>query len=252
MGLSADADTQGNARPLTAYAGLDLAETNLGGTGMTLGVAAAVAQGQTALRLRFLDPAFLGSAWMTSATLLFADAKDYFGNAGVPQSDRGNTGDPRDFAIVRYKRFGGTLGVGRDLSVSTQFWLHYRLEGVTADYPDQASHLVACAREPIDFDVIRGSSVLQHVARHARTRHTRSPDLAHARLVPLPHGRARVVAGLPDYEYQRVEVDTNHYIRLPWHGHVLRSVPTRERSPETRRSSSSSTWATSAISCLIA
>ncbi len=222
MGLSADADTQGNARPLTAYAGIDLAETNLGGTGMTLGVAAAVAQGQTALRLRFLDPAFLGSAWMTSATLLFADAKDYFGNAGVLQSDRGNTGDPRDFAIVRYKRFGGTLGVGRDLSISTQLWLHYRLEGVTADYPDQASHLRGFAREPIDFDVIRGSSVLSTL-RATLEHDTRDHPILPTRGSFLSlTGELGLLPASPDYEYQRVEVDTNHYIRLPWHGHVLR------------------------------
>jgi outer membrane protein insertion porin family len=222
MGLSADADTQGNARPLTAYAGLDIAETNLGGTGMTLGVAAAVAQGQTALRLRFLDPALLGSAWMTSATLLFADAKDFFGNAGVLQSDRANTGDPRDFAIVRYQRFGGTLGIGRDLSVSTQFWLHYRLEGVHAEYPTQASHLRGFAREPIDFDIVRGNSVLSTI-RATLEHDTRDHPILPTRGSFLSFsGELGVLPTAPDYDYQRFEVDVNHYTRLPWHGHVLR------------------------------
>ena len=83
MGISADADTQGNSRPLTAYAGIDVAETNLLGTGITLGSAMAVAQNQLALRVRFLDPAFLGSSWMTNGTLLYNDALDFFGNAAV-------------------------------------------------------------------------------------------------------------------------------------------------------------------------
>jgi outer membrane protein assembly factor BamA len=222
MGLSADADTQGNARPLTAYAGLDVAETNLGGTGMTLGTAAAFAQGQTALRLRFLDPAFLGSAWMTSAMLLYADAKDYFGNAGVLQSDRSNTGDPRDFAIVRYERFGGSLGVGRDLSVSTQLWLQYRLEAIHADYPSQASHLRGFAREPIDFEVIRGRSVLSTL------RATLEHDTRDHPILPTRGwffsftGELGVLPTAPDYEYQRFEIDLNHHLRLPWHGHVLK------------------------------
>ena len=76
MGLSAEADNQGNARHLSAYGGLDVAETNLGGTGITLGAAAAVAEGQGALRVRFLDPAFLGGPWMTSGLLLFNSARD--------------------------------------------------------------------------------------------------------------------------------------------------------------------------------
>ena len=44
MGLSADADTKGDARPLTAYGGADVAETNLAGLGITLGGALAIAQ----------------------------------------------------------------------------------------------------------------------------------------------------------------------------------------------------------------
>ncbi|MFO7179173.1 MAG: BamA/TamA family outer membrane protein [Pseudomonadota bacterium] len=222
MGLSADADTQGNARPLTAYAGLDVAETNLGGTGMTLGTAAAMAEGQLALRVRFLDPAFLGSAWMTSAVLSFADAKEYFGNAGVLWSDPGNTGDPRDFAIVRYRRFGGSLGVGRDLSISTQVWLHYRLESIDAEYPRQASHLRGFAREPIDFDIVRGSSVLSTV--RATLQHdTRDHPILPTRgwFVAVTGEVGLLPAGL-DYDYQRLEIEAARYFRLPWHDHVLK------------------------------
>ncbi|HEX4477627.1 MAG TPA: POTRA domain-containing protein, partial [Polyangiaceae bacterium] len=83
MGLAADADTNGKVRPLTAYAGLDAAETNLAGTGITLGAAIGVAQDQLALRVRYFDPAFLGSKWMTNGTLLYNDADDFFGLSGV-------------------------------------------------------------------------------------------------------------------------------------------------------------------------
>jgi outer membrane protein insertion porin family len=126
MGLAADGRPDGRVRTLSGYAGLDVAETNLAGTGITLGGAMAVASEQLALRVRFLDPAFLGAKWMVSGSLLYNDALDYFGNADVfwtfPEGDRSY-----DSAVVDYTRFGGSLGVGRDLSVSTQLWLHYRL-----------------------------------------------------------------------------------------------------------------------------
>ena len=79
MGLSSDADNNGNTRPLTAYGGIDVAETNLAGTGITLGAALAVANEQTALRVRFLDPSFLGSPWMVSGSILRNQARDFFG-----------------------------------------------------------------------------------------------------------------------------------------------------------------------------
>ncbi len=120
MGISADADTRGNRRPLTAYGAIDVAETNLLGTGITLGSAMAVAEEQLALRVRFLDPAFLGSSWMTSGTLLYNDARDFFGNAQVLKDDPTGTSSSQS-AVVNYKRFGGSLGVGRDLSISRRF-----------------------------------------------------------------------------------------------------------------------------------
>ena len=223
MGISADADTHGNKRPLTAYAGIDVAETNLLGTGITLGSAMAVADEQLALRVRFLDPAFLGSSWMTSGMLLYNDARDFFGNAGVLKED-----DPTidasssQSAVVNYKRFGGSLGVGRDLSISTQIWLNYRLETLDATYPLEASHLRGFGTEPIDFDIIRGRSLLSTL--RASLEH----DTRDHPFLPTRGWHATVVAEvglLPfgsDYDYQRAEVAASHWWRLPWNEHVLR------------------------------
>ena len=221
MGISQDADKTGKSRPLTAYAGIDVAETNLLGTGITLGSAMAVAQQQLALRVRFLDPAFLGSSWMTSGMLLYNDARDFFGNAQVFKDD------PKDMstsesAVVSYKRFGGSLGVGRDLSIATQFWLNYRLESIDARYPLGASHERGFRIEPIDFDIIRGRSVLSTL------RATLDYDTRDHPFLPTRGWRASVTAEvglLPaasDYEYQRFEVQASKWWRMPWHDHVLR------------------------------
>jgi outer membrane protein assembly factor BamA len=224
MGISADADTEGNKQPLTAYGAIDVAETNLLGTGITLGSAMAVADQQLALRVRFLDPAFLGSSWMTSGTLLYNDARDFFGNAKVYKHDpTGNYNS--DSAVVNYTRFGGALGVGRDLSISTQIWLNYRLETLEASYPLEASHLrgqTEAAREPIDFDIVRGRSVLSTLGA------TLEHDTRDHPFLPTRGWRASVTAEvglLPagsDYDYQRLEAQASHWWRLPWDDHVFR------------------------------
>jgi len=221
MGISADADSNGNARPLTAYAGLDVAETNLLGTGITLGSAVALAQDEYALRVRFLDPAFLGSSWMTSGTLLYNDARDYFGIIDIEKVDPGGMSSSSS-AVVNYKRFGGSVGVGRDLSVATQFWLNYRLESIDADYPLEASQTRGFRTEPINFDIVRGRSVLSTL------RATLDYDTRDHPFLPTRGWKASIgaeVGLLPaasDYEYQRIDVDASHWWRLPWHDHVLR------------------------------
>jgi outer membrane protein insertion porin family len=226
MGLSADADTKGNARPLTAYAGVDVAETNLAGTGITLGGAVGLAQDQLALRVRFLDPAFLGGRWMTSGMLLFNDAKDYFGNSDVLFADPNQLTTLPDYAVVQYKRFGGALGIGRDLSVSTQLWLNYRLEAIDAELPLAASHHRGrlpdpIGREPILIDMLPGRSILSTV------RATLQHDTRDNPFLPTKGWFASVTGEIglapfgSDYGYQRLDASASRWWELPWK-HVIR------------------------------
>jgi outer membrane protein assembly factor BamA len=200
---------------------VDVAETNLFGTGVTLGGAMAVAQDQLALRLRFLDPGLLGSKWMTSSTLLFNDARDFFGNAGVLYADPEQT-EASSFAVVRYERLGGALGVGRDLSTTTQLWLHYRLETLNASYPLQASHLRGLDREPIDFDIIRGRSTLSTLRTSFQLDTRDHPFLPTAGWFVYATGELALVPFGSDYEFQRTDIHASRWWQLPWHDHVLR------------------------------
>lgn len=223
LGLSADADTQGNRRPLTAYGGVDVAETNLLGTGITLGSAIGIAQDQLALRVRFLDPAALGGHWMTSGTLLFNDARDFFGNAKVLYVDPQQLTRTTDYAVVRYKRFGGAAGIGRDLSIASQLWLHYRLEAVDASFPLQASHHRGEDNvEPIDFQILRGRSILSTL------RGSFQLDTRDHPFLPTRGWFATITSELglgpfgSDYSFQRFDVQASHWWALPFKGHVLR------------------------------
>jgi outer membrane protein assembly factor BamA len=220
MGLSQDADNAGENRPLTAYAGLDAAETNLAGTGITLGGAVGIAQDQLALRVRFLDPAFLGGPWMTSAMLLYNDARDFFGNASVlfadPEELRNN-----DYAVVRYKRFGGALGVGRDLSIASQLWLRYRLESIDASFPLQASHVRGRTIEPIDFNIIRGRSVLSTLQTTLQVDTRDHPFLPTRGWFASFTGELSLLPLGSDYGYQKLEARASRWWPLPWKGHVV-------------------------------
>jgi len=226
MGLAATANTGGQAVPLTAYAGVDAAETNLAGTGMTLGAAAGIAHDQYALRLRFFDPAlFLGSQWMTSGTLLFNHANDFFGNHDVGFSNPLQDALDRSVAVLQYERFGGTVGVGRDLSVSTQIWANYRLERISAHVPATANDVRGTGpdaqREPIDFYIQRDRSILSTLS--ATVQH----DTRDKPILPTRGWFASVTTEVSlaplgsDYAYARIDALASKWLTLPWQ-HVLR------------------------------
>lgn len=221
LGLSADAEPDGKARPLTAYGGIDVSETNLAGTGIALGGAIALADSQLALRTRFSDPRFLGSSWVADAQLLYNNAKDFFGNRNVLVDDPTQK-TAQDFAVVAYRRFGGRLGTGHDVgSVATRVFFDYRLETIEATLPRAASHKRGLDVEPIDFYLSPGSSVLS----------TLSATLVHdTRDEPFLPSRGWYLLGLAelslsplgsDYAYSKIVLRGSRWMPLPW-DHVLR------------------------------
>ena len=216
MGLAADADKDGNARPLTAYGGIDVAETNLAGTGVSLGGAIGVAQDQLALRTRFLDPAFLGTPWMVSAGLLYNNARDFFGNRDVLYVDEQAIDRVRDYAVVRYERFGGSVGAGFDLATTTQAFFDYRLERIDAVLPLAASHRRGLDVEPIEFDVLPGKSVLSTL-RGSLVVDTRDQPILPTRGVHLMlHTDLSMAPFGSDYAYTKIQLRAARYFPLPW------------------------------------
>lgn len=211
-----------------AYGGLDVAETNLAGTGITLGAAVAVGIDQFALRTRFFDPAFLGTDWMTSATLLYSDARDFFGNREVLFQLPGKPGDdpdpdtkPYSYVPVDYKRFGGTFGAGHDLGITTQLWFDVRVEKINAELPLAASHMRGRDREPVAFNVLGGGSVLSTV-RAQLIHDTRNEPILPSRgsYVTVTGDTALAPAG-GDYGFTKLQIRASRWWTLPWN-HVLR------------------------------
>lgn len=221
LGLSADAEPNGRARPLTAFGGLDVSEQNLAGTGIALGGALALADRQLALRSRFSDHDFLRSSWTAEAQLLYNNAKDFFGNRDVLVDDPSQE-VAQDFAVVSYRRFGGKVSAGHELgSVATRVFFDYRLEKIDATLPLAASHKRGLGIEPIDFDLSPGSSVLSTVSAtiahdtrdepYLPTRGWHVLGLAEASLTPLGS----------DYPYAKLVVRGSRWMPLAW-DHVVR------------------------------
>jgi len=219
-GVAADEDTAGNARPISPFLGLQIAETNLAGTGITLGAGVAIAADQYALSTRFVDPSFVGTGWSAAATLYYSDGRDFFGNRDVlfeapaiPQRE------VTDYAVVAYRRFGATVGTGHDLGIASSFALNYHFEQINATVPAAASHIRGNSREPILFSIQPGKSVLSEL-HGAFTYDTRDAPFLTARGTLA---QANVTLSIPgsDYSYQSVEARWRHWFPLP-RRHVLR------------------------------
>ncbi|HEU4534786.1 MAG TPA: BamA/TamA family outer membrane protein, partial [Polyangiaceae bacterium] len=223
LGLSATATDAGGTRPLTAYGGADVAETNVAGTGITLGGAFALAADQGALRLRFFDPAFVGTPWMLQGTLYHNTAREFYGNRDVLYDDPvGGAERVQDYAVVRYRRFGGSLGAGHDLSTVTQLWLDYRLESIDASTPLAASHRRGGQVEPLAYGLLPGQSVASTL------RATLQFDTRDAPVLPT-RGWSIVAAGdlslAPlgsSYPYQKLMVRASRWWPVGRRGHVAR------------------------------
>jgi outer membrane protein insertion porin family len=223
LGLSEDVEPQpngaGSARPLTAYGGAAVTETNLAGTGIALGGAFAVADSQLALRARLTDPQLLRSSFIGETELLYNSALDFFGNHDV-QVQNPPTQTATDFAVAQYTRFGGRVGLGHDVGISSQIFFDYRLENIQATLPLAASDHRGLDIRPIDFMLPPGSSILSTLGSTFVNDTRDEPFLpTQGRLV-----RAMVDASLApvgsDYPYAKLVVQASQWVPLAW-GHVL-------------------------------
>jgi outer membrane protein insertion porin family len=222
FGIAADEDAAGNAKPLSGFVGLEAAETNLAGTGIALGAGIGLASQQISLRAHVEEPALGGTAWSGLFSLLYADARDFFGQSAVIFAPAPGLPADTDYAPVVYQRYGGTLGTGHALGPNTQLGLEYHLEQIDAIVPTAASALRGDAREPIDFSILPGKSLLSTL------RATFVYDTRDQPLLPRRGwlAAAAITAGVPPlgsaYGYARIELSAQRWWELPWK-HVVRA-----------------------------
>ncbi len=222
VGIAADEGDDGGVEPVSPFLGLRLAERNLVGTGTTVGGGVAIADDQISLEASFADPTFVGTSFSGQASFLFVDGRDFFGARDVVY-EAPFSFDRRleSYAVVPFRRIGGRVGTGRDLSLSTSFTTGLRLEHVEATPPLIASEDRGGRRQPIAFDVLPGSSVLSALEGSLVYDTRDAPFLvtdgslleARLSLGAVPIGSS--------YAYARIEGVARRWFRLPL-GHVLR------------------------------
>ncbi len=221
LGVSADATPDGYSRPLTAYGGLDVAENNFLGTGISLGGALAIADRQSAYRIRFVDPSFLGSKWIVATTLLYNDGRDFFGTRDILYEKPLGESERIEHAILRYRRFGAELALGYDLSTAVRLRSAFHLEAIDAEVPGSASHRRGLDIEPIDFHLLPNRSYLSFFSVQLDNDTRDDPFLP-------THGRHLQVGadfGVPtfgsDYTFLRLQMHGSVWFPVT-RGHVLR------------------------------
>jgi outer membrane protein assembly factor BamA len=217
MGIAADEDAEGNSEPISPYLGLQAAETNLAGTGMTLGAGIGVAADQFAIESRFAYPSLGDSPWAITAGLHFIDAQDFFGNKEVSfESPALVLREVTDYAVVDYTRFGGSIGAAVDVSLPIRVAFDYQLERVDALVPTVASHVRGATREPIDFDIESGESVLSLLHASMTYDSRDAPFLPTQGTLASIRGSLALEALGSSYQYGKLESGYQRWFSLPW------------------------------------
>lgn len=152
----------GSSAATPFWGGLEIAENNLLGRGISLGTGfvagsrPSVAESERNLgaRIRAAVPALADTGITISGTGLLVSGSEFFRVTGPDSSDA-----PTDFVGLRYKRVGGVVGFGRALTQSARLFLDFREEGVTAELPSVRARTVAADQtRPIDFGLLPGFS----------------------------------------------------------------------------------------------
>ncbi len=204
---------------ITPYGGLDVAENNFLGSGMQLSAAIVGAKDQVGARLRYSYPYFLDLPVGLRAEALYNHAKDYFGNEDI--SIGGNT-ETKSYATVAYERYGGKVGLVRDLGEERFILVDYRFEGIDATLPQAASNRVGGEIRPIEFDLLPGRSYLSTIKFGFELDTRDDPYLTHrGTFINLSAELGSKVLG-GTYDFARFDFGVDHYFWLPWK-HALKT-----------------------------
>jgi outer membrane protein assembly factor BamA len=157
----------GTSEATSLWGGLDVAERNFLGRGLSLGAGFVSstrpkvdgAEPALGLSLRMAGPPRLHGL-LLSGSALFSRGSEFFRSQGAASEP-----DPADFVAVNVRRAGGVLGAGAVLSRTAYLLAEGRFEMVRAEWPTLRDRdLGQGASQPIAFLVREGSSRLGSLA----------------------------------------------------------------------------------------
>ncbi len=203
----------GTSEAVPIWAGLDLGDTNLFGTGV--GVSAAVvwaaegdvpgSRSQLGARLRYSDPGPLGAPLGVHATALYNQGSEPVRVAGASDD-----GSPANFQAFDYTRAGGVAGVAFDLTRLSSLILDVRYERIHADLGGLAG-----------ADVQDGDSGVAGVALGFERDTRADPVLPYSgdRTLLVAEGASDAILG--DYQFVRLQGEYGRWFSLGTERQVL-------------------------------
>ena len=214
--------TSDRSNDILPYVGFQLSERNLLGTGKTLALTTLLSQQQQGVRVGFFDPSFFQSPFLFSTSAFFLNGLEFFGNDPLVSIRCPPPGEgvcppevEAENAVVFYKRYGASVGMGHDLGSFTRFTLDWQVEGVQVDFsPDAASEVVGGEVRPLDFHILDGRSRLS-TARFGLIYDRRdNPVLASRGTLVRFHGDLASAVFGSEYDFLKLQVLARHWYPL--------------------------------------
>ncbi len=213
------------------YFGISVAELNLFGTGVSLEATALLSVLQQGGRLRVGQASFLGGDWGLTGSLFFNNGREFFGNDDVVIALDECMRDPMmelpceaaRNAVLEYRRYGGTLGTGVDISDAWRFTLEWHFEALeVVDRPEAASHRRGTEIVPIDFHAHDGLSFVSALELGVALDERDNPGLpSEGRYVFIDADLGTQLLG-SSYDFVRARAGWREWFRLPEAHHALR------------------------------
>lgn len=213
------------------YFGISVAELNLFGTGVSLEATALLSVLQQGGRLRIGQASFLGGDWGLTGSLFFNNGREFFGNDDVVIALDACMRDPMmelpceaaRNAVLEYRRYGGTVGTGVDISDAWRFTLEWHFEALeVVDRPAAASHRRGTEIVPIDFHAHDGLSFVSALELGIALDERDNPGLpSEGRYVFVDADLGTQLLG-SSYDFVRVRAGWREWFRLPEAHHALR------------------------------
>jgi outer membrane protein insertion porin family len=210
----------GSSAATAFWGGLDLAENNFLGRGISLGGGFVASTRPTvdnsspslAGRLRTLVPPLGDTGIMLTASALASAGSEFFRVRGPTDS-----AEPSNFVALRLRRVGGVVGIGRALTSKSRVFLDFREEGVSAEIPpadSPASGAPVPQGAPVDFGIRAGYSRVGSLTA------TLDYDTRSDPLVPRAGTHAALSAEVSSADLG----STYHFLKLLFQGSVYRPV----------------------------
>jgi outer membrane protein insertion porin family len=219
-------ETTDRGRTLFPWLGFKLTETNLAGLGIRLSGTALVSEFQQGGRADLGYPKLIKSEYGIHFASYFLNGREFFGNQPLVSVPCGMPTCPGSSvvtnAVVRYRRGGFEVGVGKDFTTKLRYRLNWVGDIVSVlSRPEAASEMRGNEITPINFAIQDGKSFVSSIRFTLIFDKRDDPGITKEGVL----FRGDVFVGTrflgSDYDFLKLEASVRRWWRLPWN-HTIR------------------------------